>query len=268
MKKYLKFFVVPVIACVSFYACGGDDDNDDPEPEKTEYRVKSVKFIRNYEDMNEANAEWDLWTYTYGADGKLTGMTYGGEDWTDTYTLTYTSGKITLARTGSDYSKTLDVDAKGNVIKAANMDKVGEDITFTYNSDGFMTRIFKVANGSSEEKCEFTIINGNVTSFYKYKNDIQRFKNFVYASGENTGNIYQAVNDSFFWGEWEGLLYAGIFGAPSKNLSTSVSWSDTPETVTNMSFEFETDGRVKRMKRTDNVKWFEYYDYTYEEITK
>ena len=260
MKKHFLTLLMFAVATLGFTSCDPTNGGDDPKPEEKEYRLKKLSFLYNWEGMDESKAKVTSWTYTYDAQGRVTKVVETGEDWTEDMILDYgTAGQINLVREDSTKNRVWKLNANGLVSTIENIWGDGGNVDFEYDANGMLSKIYE-DYGTPELKSTFTITNGNAVSFTRG----DRTKNFTFSSGLNTGKIYQVINDSFI-DDWK--AHTGLFGAPCKNLNTEVKWSDK-ESVTQITFDFYDDGRVKRSKRTDGLTWFEYYDYEYEEIVK
>ena len=260
MKKQFLPLLMFAVATLGFTSCEPTGGDDDPDPVEKEYRLQKVSFLYNWDDMDETKAKITSWTYSYDAQGRVMKVVEAGEDWTENFVLDYsTPGQVSLVREEADKNRVWKLTDKGLVSKIENVWGDGGDLDFEYDTNGMLIKIFE-NYGEPELKSTFTITNGNAVSFTRK----ERVKEFTFSSGLNLGKIYQVVNDNFI-DDWK--AHTGLFGAPCKNLNTEVKWSDK-ESVTQITFDFYDDGRVKRSKRTDGLTWFEYYDYEYEEIVK
>ena len=260
MKKQFLPFLMFAVAAFGLMSCDPTNGGDDPDPVAKEYRLQKLSFLYNWDDMDEAKAKVTSWTYSYDAKGHVTKVVEAGEDWTENFVFDYsTAGQVTLVREDAAKNRVWKLTDKGLVAKIENVFGDGGDLDLEYDANGMLLKIFE-NYGEQELKSTFTILNGNAVSFTRK----ERVKNFTFSSGLNLGKIHQVVNDNFI-DDWK--AHTGMFGAPSKNLNTEVKWSDK-DAVTQITYDFYEDGRVKRAKRTDGLTWFEYYDYVYEEIVK
>ena len=257
MKKHFLTLLMFAVATLGFTSCDPNNGDDDPKTEDKEYRLKKLTFLYNWSDLDESKALSTSWSYSYDSQGRVIKVVETGEDWTEEMTLDYsTSGQVSMVREDATKNRVWLLNDKGLVSKYKNIWGDGGDANFEYDANGMLVKIYE-DYGTPELKSTFTITNGNAVSFTRG----ERTKNFTFSSGLNTGNIYQVINDSFV-SDW--MVHTGLFGAPCKNLNTEVQWADS-ESITQISFEFYEDGRVKRVKRGGS-DWFEYYDYEYEEV--
>jgi hypothetical protein len=256
MKKNILWLLAMVFVSVTgFTSC---DSNNDPEDEKKTEDVLRVKTMTFEYDWGSGPSSTS-YTYSYDTQGRVVKVVEAGEDWTDEFVLDWSvAGKVLLKRKEADKNRTWILNAAGYVSKIENIWGDGGNVTFDYDSNGMMSKIYE-DYGTPELKSTLTLLNGNTTAFTRG----DRVKNFTFSSGKNIGGIYQIFNDSFI-SDWQ--VHTGLFGKPCKNLNTKVQWSDS-ENVSAISFEFYDDGSVKKVIRSGS-DWYENYVYTYEIVKK
>lgn len=255
MKKNWIYVALTMICIVGFTACSKEDNGDDGGNTPTEkLRIKKMTFEYDW----GGNPGFTAWSYEYDAQGRVTKVVEAGEDWSEDFVFDWSvAGQVSIVREEASKTKTLMLNEKGCVSKFVNIWGDGGDVTFDYDANGYMIKAYEVYNNTPELKSTFTIKDGNVLSFTR----VDRTKAFTYSTGENTGGIFQATNDSFI-NDWQ--AHTGLFGKPSKNLNTKVKWSDKDD-VSEVSFEFYDDGSVKKVIRSGS-DWYENYVYEYEVI--
>ncbi len=252
-KNFYWLFIIACVSVISFSSCEKKDPIDDDKNGTQEMRIKSMTFEYDWGDGPGSTG----YTYTYDTQGRVSKVVETGEDYTDEFNLDWSqTGKVQIIREETEKNKTWILNAAGYVSKVENIWGDGGNVTFDYDADGLMTKVYE-DYGTPELKSTFTILNGNITAFTRG----DRVKNFTFASGENTGKIHQVFNDSFI-NDWQ--VHTGLFGKACKNLNTKVQWSDS-ESFSAISFEFYEDGRVKKVIRSGS-DWYENYVYTYERV--
>lgn len=254
MKKKILFATMVIVGLVSFTSCDKNEPNGDDLIDPTKkLRIKTMTFEYDWGSGPATTS----YTYTYDSEGRVTKVVEAGEDWKDEFTLDWgEAGKIKLIREEEEKNRTWILNEAGYVSKIENIWGDGGDAIFDYNTDGLMSKIYE-DYGSPELKSTFTIVNGNITAFTRG----DRVKNYTFSSGENLGGVYQVFNDSYV-SDWQ--VHTGLFGKPCKNLNTKVQWSDS-ENVSDISFEFNEDGSVKKIIRSGS-DWYENYVYTYDSV--
>lgn len=254
MKKKMFFVFTAILCAVFFTSCDPNESNgEDPEEPIKDVRIKSMTFEYDWGSGPKSTS----YTYSYDTQGRVTKVVEAGEDWVDEFTFDWgEAGKVKLIREEADKNRTWILNEAGYVSKIENVWGDGGNVTFEYNADGLMSKIYE-DYGSPELKSTLTILNGNITAFTRG----DRVKNFTFSSGENISGIYQVFNDGFV-NDWQ--AHTGLFGKPCKNLNTKVKWSDK-EDVSEISFDFYEDGSVKKIIRSGS-DWYENYVYVYETV--
>lgn len=254
MKKKLFFLGLAVLTSVAMISCGNNNDDDDDNKVEASL-IKTISV--NYGDGVEG------YEFIYNTDGTISHIlnTWEGEQ-VDDILYDYTvAGKLTITKEG--YATVYDLDSEGRVVK-----EIWDDTSwasYTYNADGYLTKISEYWDGVDHVKYDVDITNGNVTKHTRYDDAgvINRYKTFTYTSGDNVNDIQQANAVDSNW-----KTVGGLFGKPSNKLVDYLEyWTPGDEantSTTTITYTFDAKNRPATITRSGDG-WSELYTYTYYE---
>jgi YD repeat-containing protein len=245
--------MVAIAATLSLSCSKNDDNNNNNGP--AEIKVRIASFTESDEDESWA----DIYKYTYNADGKVVRITREGLDdaINREYAFTYSGNTITITRDdkeGDDPYTFLTI-TLGNHGYASTMADEWDEYAYTYNADGYMTRIDR--NG--DLRSTITIIDDCLSTWTRLNGEEWQTKNHTYSAEKNVANIHNIYSEQFGSGRW--LMETGLFGKASVKLCATNQWqhSDKGSTLT---YDLDNNKCVTKETKTYDG-WKEYYSYTW-----
>jgi YD repeat-containing protein len=253
MKKNFYILTTVAIAATLSLSCSKDDNNNGNEP--AEIKVRIASFTESDQDESWA----DIYKYTYNADGKVGKITREGLDGAINreYAFAYSGNTITITRDdkeGDDPYTFLTI-TLGTHGYASTMADEWDEYTYTYNADGYMTKIDR--NG--DLRSTITIVDDCISTWTRFQNDTWQTKDHTYTATDNVAKIYSIYSEQFGSGRW--LMETGLFGKTSVKLCSGNKWqhSEIPSTLT---YELD-DNKCVTKEIKDYDGWKEYYSYTW-----
>lgn len=206
-------------------ACGGDDDDDNPDQPGTTNGVAGPTSITA---MGQT-----LFSFTYDSSNRLTSVK--SEDFK--MTVSYSPFKVTMTDE-DDYSTTtlsdVSVNSQGYVTRAKVTDKYdGEtDVyssTFEYDSEGHLIKV-----NTDGDVTTYSWSNGNLTTV---SSEGYPVASFTYSDTPNTAQV-----TSPFWGDAFLLTMTNAFGKTVANFPATML--DYSEKIT-LAYELNPNGTIK-----------------------
>lgn len=203
--------------------------------------------------------------YEFTYDGTTKRITKIDDYWNESLdkTITYdysVAGKLTI-NSGSN-ATVYDINSNGMVTKEDWGG--GEYAAYTYDGDGYLTKIVEYWGGADHLKMEAVVTNGNVMKHTTYDDDgvtPKKIKEFTYTIGDNINAIHQtSMIDN------NTKPVGNLFGKPSNKLVDFLEYWDPrtsdPKLKTTISYEFDSKNRPSKITRSGDG-WQEVYTYTY-----
>ncbi|MBR4212939.1 MAG: DUF4595 domain-containing protein [Bacteroidales bacterium] len=217
MKKIFAFFAFAA-AVLSFTACGGDEAT-------SKYRIATF------------SDDWDTWTYTYDAEGKVSKIVRGEND--RVYEFNYSGTTVTIKYTkGGEQKHDIVMTLNENGYCTKFVDEYEDEFTYTYDANGFITSVKKF----DDLKSNVTIENGNITKWSKFEGETVYEKIHTYGKEKNVSgihNIYAEFGAGRFFRE------TGLFGKGTELLCTTNQW-DYSQDPSQLNYEYDENGNIKQ----------------------
>lgn len=227
MKKLLNFSLLAILAA-SFVLTGcKKDDDSNPGGETTKQDgilpKKVVKIVKNYVGLEEYYGD----TYLFDAEGRITSHTEKDGKYSDIDTYTYTADKCVWVDDSGEDIYTYNIVNGRFVSFSSNSGDKGE---YTYTSDGYIKSLkWDDTEGehTSTENIEYTVTDGNITSYIDIYHSVDKSDNEEYISDRNKtltyGSKLNNLNVDIVPIICDLDLYPGCCGKRCKNLPTSIS---------------------------------------------
>jgi uncharacterized protein YxeA len=254
MKKIFYILTAVAISATLSLSCSNDDDDNNGN-ESTGIKVRIASYTESDQDESWA----DIYKYTYNADGKVTKITREGLDGVINreYAFAYSGNTITITRDdkdGDDPYTFLTITLGSNGYASAMSDE-WDNYVYTYNADGYMTKIDR----SGELRSTITIADNCISTWTRLNNDAWQTKDHAYSAEENVAHIYNIYSEQFGSSRW--LMETGLFGKAGVKLCSDNQWQHSAIGST-LTYELDNNKCVtKEIKTYDG--WKEYYAYTW-----
>jgi len=254
MKKKLLYFGLALITSVALVSCNKNNDDDNGDGVEASL-IKTVSV--DYGDGVEG------YEFIYNTDKTISHIknTWEGEE-VDDILFDYTvAGKLTITK--EDSPTVYEIDSEGRITK--EIWDASSYAAYTYNTDGYLTKVSEYWDGVDHTKYTVEITNGNVTKHTRYDDAgvINRYKTFTYTSGDNVNDIQQTNAIDSNW-----KTVGGLFGKPSGKLVDYLEYwapgSEANKSMTTITYTFDTKNRPATITRSGDG-WSEAYAFTYYE---
>lgn len=243
--------------------------NDDSKPKEESCKVESMQRKGEAEKTS---------SFTYDDKGRIQKLDYNGdESFGYTKTFTYQTNKIVAdykyIGNNDTYNETYNLDAGGRIASIVLPDE-GLTTSFSYNSEGYLSKIVLTNNDSSDpytETSTFTYSDGNLVKIVTVSEDSGSSstwtENISYSDQSSRESLVQAVavtrlleSSHFGVGYYEII---NLFGKPSKNLISKVEHAGSFPHTDTYTYQKDAKGNIISVKENSETFGATTYNFTY-----
>ena len=250
MKKVFYAFALLAVVAAAFSGCKKD--------EKDEQKI--VKRLTMCGD------QWDKYYFTYNTDGSIKEVDRNKmEDgsWERTWTFTWAgkTGTAKYVKEGEEKGDwTFTLGDNGFLASWAN--EWGDTWGFSYDKDGYLTKIERTDKGAVKANCTWTA--GDLTKWSRFKDDgSEEWKIQTFLPDENVAGIFADACDKAGVDRW--IFESGFCGKVSKHLLDQAGWEGS-ESIAVHTYVKDADGFVTKVNKVYGTDDPEVYEYAWEVV--
>ena len=249
MKKVLYAMALLGVA-LAFTACNKPAANNTPE------ETKIVKRLTMCGD------QWDKYAFTYGADGKVTLVNRNEGERTWTFTWAGNVGTAKYVKEGEEKGDNVFTLGDNGYLKTwAN--EWGDTWGFTYDANGYLTKIERTDKDPVVVKSNCVWENGDLKKWSRFGDSGEQFKLQSFLADENVAGIFPDACDKADVYRW--IFELGMCGKPSKHLLDEAIWEGAEEKAVH-TYEKDADGFVTKVSKVYGSDDPEIYEYQWEVV--
>ena len=239
-----------VLMCVNFASCSSSDDDPTEEPEEGGV-VVSGKKIAKIVGTSEESPYSETYTFSYDDKGRLIEAAEieeeeGYDKDTETYTFTWGDDAIKVIEKGSGYTDSYTLTLRNGLIQNNENGDV-----FTYNSSN---RLIKCTSNYKDETFSAIWDGDKLVSISEYNDEAT----LTYGTSCKKG--YFPFFATMLTNDGDAALFMAhpeIAGMRSNQLPTSVTWTEqgyggTGSSTSNLTYEFDKEGYISKLKSKDS----------------
>ena len=138
----------------------------------------------------------------------------------------------------------------------------GDTWGFTYDANGYLTKIERTDKGAVKSNCVWT--NGDLSKWSRFKDDgSEEWKIQSFLADENVGGIFADACDKADVSRW--IFELGLCGKASKHLLDQAAWEGS-EAIAVHTYEKDADGFVTKVNKVYDGGDPEIYEYSWEVV--
>lgn len=205
--------------------------------------------------------EWDVYKFSYGADGKVTLVNRNDGERTWTFTWAGNVGTAKYVKEGENLDPwVFTLGNNGYLDRLAN--EWGDTWGFSYDANGYLTKIVRVDKNNAV-KANCTWENGDLKKWSRMTDDGEQWKIQSFLADENVAGIFADASDKADVPRW--IFEIGLCGKPSKHLLDQAAWEGSGAIAVH-TYEKDADGFVTKVNKVYDGGDPEIYEYKWEQI--
>ena len=241
MKKIIYAIAMMAVVALAF-SCG-----------KNEPKIKKR--------LTMCGDEWDKYVFSYNEDGKVALVNRNEGERTWTFSWNGNVGTAKYVKEGEEKGDWVFTLGDNGYLKTwAN--EWGDTWGFTYDANGYLTKIERTDKGKVLSNCVWT--GGDLTKWSRFKDDgSEEWKIQSFLEDENVAGIFADACDKADVNRW--IFELGMCGKPSKHLLDQAAWEGS-EAIAVHTYVKDEDGFVTKVNKVYDGGDPEIYVYEWEVI--